>query len=909
MPAVRRGKDVDLNTRSLYLWAASLSLLICPLVWAKPALPPLIVTNAENYSLDGHLSVFRDPKGGMDLPTIRQHEGDFQPSPGNDPAFGYHTGTIWLSFELVNPALSKRQLWLEQSWVFQEHVDLFLLDDAGNVTELRNGAAVRKEERPLPAKAILFPLDLPSGARIKAYLSLRGKASSTVKLKLWQPAAYADAGRQRMAFKYLALGSSFIVVVFSFIAWQARRKPLLLLGGLGELLILPNMMILDGFALGLLPAGAELWQTRASTLLAGLYFTCHTLFARAFFELQTLSPRLDRALLGVAIAMLLLTLAASILIAPVVIILPILVIMALLTVVALGASRRKIPAAKAYLWSWGFLWLTVAFRLLQLLGWTPFIPAMPDVHVIGIVISGLALAQALFLDAKTMRTLAQDTQEALIRERAAENMRLENAVQAKTQELQEAKEHAEEGSRAKTTFLSMMSHELRAPLHTIIGYSQLLAIDADHALRRRLGLVEQNGRELLHLIDGILDYSRNDPSTLGTDLRSISLRDFALRLVETHEFSAAQGNNTLVVLVGTTVPDWVEADERQLNQALGNLLSNACKYTDGGEITLRIELASETVQRNVPEDGQTIRFEVSDTGIGIPPGSESAIFAPFFRMDPNNTTPGVGLGLTIAQQSVAAMGGTIQYRRPSMDGKGSIFSFQLMLKACLPASVRDDQSSAIEGYIGATQTLLIADDNHENRGFLSELCKRWGFVVLEASDGDEALRLVTGSPIRIAAALVDQFMPRKSGWDLLRDIRRSPDCLGMPVILLSAAPPERPENLDFDFDAILLKPVLSATLAKHLQELLGIEWLYTSKDQAGQPHTGKEVELRLPREEIERFRGMASLGQIQGLKDWAQQIESDYPTYAASMREVNEMCENLDLRGLSQIAANLKAAD
>lgn len=485
-------------------------------------------------------------------------------------------------------------------------------------------------------------------------------------------------------------------------------------------------------------------------------------------------------------------------------------------------------------------------------------------------------------------------QPALAEPDMSEQARLAQAVATRTAELLRATARAEEASRANSAFLSVISHELRTPLHTIIGYTQLLKKRTPDDFPDKLAIIERSGEQLLHLIDQVLDYSRGEAQPVALHLEPMHLAALAAHLENAGRLMADKNANRFSVTLDSALPVAVEADEQRLSQVLLNLIGNACKYTEQGAVQLHIGLADS------PGEGppwHRLRFEVSDNGIGIPAEEQVHIFEPFSRVAGGQRQPGVGLGLAIARQLVTAMGSEIGLE--SSTGSGSRFFFELLLRE---THMEDEPlPSTIGKYRGNVRTVLVADDITENRQLMQHLLSMWGFRVEVAADGAEAVAIWRRADPPIDAALVDQIMPGMDGWGFLRAVREQGGDAHLPVILISAALPRRPENFpeNLAFDRIIIKPVDSETLADHLHQLLGIEWTRERKSSGARQH--KRSVTPPPAENLAEFRAMLELGQIPAIQRWAEDVALARPECVGFSRQVKKLCQAVDPEGLRKL--------
>jgi two-component system CheB/CheR fusion protein len=467
-------------------------------------------------------------------------------------------------------------------------------------------------------------------------------------------------------------------------------------------------------------------------------------------------------------------------------------------------------------------------------------------------------------------------------------------------DLEESRKQLERASLAKDSFIAHMSHELRTPLNSIIGFSHILLQQNSSSIEQQLrdiNIINQSGQHLLTLINDILDFSKTEAKKLHLEIQNLNLIDFLGDIVDIFQFSAEQKGLNFDPQISNSLPVVVKTDETRLRQVLLNLLSNAIKFTETGSITFSVVRVKDFVE----EKRQKIRFQVADTGIGIPEDKSADIFIPFQQLDTQlQNREGTGLGLTITRNILQLMDSKIQLS--SRLGEGSKFWFDLeLIEIDAPTtSTSINLETKTIRHLKQPYKVLIVDDKADARDLLISYLRPLGFITEEAENGSVGLtKIQTFQPNII---LLDLIMPVMDGMKMIETIRQQNKLNDTIIIAISANSQSIVNPQALDCHAFISKPVNLEHLLELIETHLQLKWI------TSQTITSKKNKSTFtvpPQNELRKLLELINLGDIDAIEQEIKlltELDSQYDNFTL---EVRQFMASFELDKLEKTIARL----
>lgn len=457
--------------------------------------------------------------------------------------------------------------------------------------------------------------------------------------------------------------------------------------------------------------------------------------------------------------------------------------------------------------------------------------------------------------------------------------------------LQDAIRMAEAANQAKSRFLSNMSHEIRSPLNSIVGYAHILNQDPKIPAHRKQAVetLKRSSEHLSDLIEDILDIAKIEARKFDLKYQTIDFSSL-IRHLE-HSFSVQAESKGLLFncIVVNRLPRWVRGDEKRVGQILINLLSNAIKFTPNGSVSLKIAYSAGVAT-----------FQIIDTGVGIAPDQLQQIFQPFTRLTSANAgnAVGSGLGLTISKTLTEVMGGEITV--DSKLAQGTTFSVKLLLPS-VHVSASEKRDDTIIGYQGSRRKILLVDDQKSQRQLLIDILEPLGFIICEASSGENCLfKIMRERPDLI---IMDISMPGLNGIDTTSQLRKLE--ISSPILIVSANAyaDDRVAAINAGCNDFLPKPINPTDLLDRIGTWLNLDWIYI-QPQFESVIPDAQSDIAIPPEDLlESCEIFARIGDMLGLKSHVLNLMTSHPEYDGFFQTILEMIKAFKVTEIRQILA------
>lgn len=777
-------------------------------------------------SLTPYFAVLEDASLTLTLADVQKAEiaANFKTdTPAADAlGFGYTRSAYWLRLNLTNPGDQPLERMLEISYARLSSVQFHQAGLHGACLSVTTGNVLPASTRPYKNRNFVFPVTLPAHSAQVVYLRLQSVAPIIVPAKLWAPQAFHIYERDDYVAQAWYFGIATAMVLFNLLLFIALRDSIYLLYVSFVTCMSLSMASQNGLAKEFLWPDATLWSDMSTSVGYAVSFLTLLIFMRRMLNTRVVIPGFDQ-FLKIVMAVHLIFLIGFLVSLPAFLkpSAPLYLATALLILgTGLYCAYRRQRSAYFFLAAFTVLVIGIVVMVLTNFGLLPSNIVTMNALQGGSTFEMLLLALALADRFNEIRRDKESAQEEALRVQK----RLVANLQESERALAQSRDAAEAANRAKSAFLANMSHEIRTPMNGIIGMASIMRRGGISLKQtEQLNKINTAAEHLLGTINDILDISKIEAGKLVVEEAPVNINTL-LNNVSSILSGPTKAKGIPLLMQTVSLPPDLYGDPMRLQQALLNYATNAIKFTDKGSVTLRV------LQQEETDDSVTVRFEVEDTGIGIPPETLPLLFSAFEQAD-NSTTRkygGTGLGLAITRRLARLMGG--ESGVVSTPGAGSTFWFtaKLMKKSADEGSTNtaahaDAETIIRQRYHGSR--ILVVDDEPLNREVAQQQLEEAGLVVDTAEEGAEAIAMARQTAY--AAIFMDMQMPNLDGLEATRLIREIPGCRHTPVIAITgnAFAEDKAHCLEAGMNDFLTKPiypdVLYATLLRWLNQQSG----------------------------------------------------------------------------------------
>lgn len=843
----------------------------------------------------GEVAILEDPTATLSPATALAQTG-WQLATPRLMSKGVSKSAFWLRLIVDNQAPEKVTRWLSVGSSQLEHVDFFRLAPGDERVQqfLPGGAVHARQEMPLAGRTFVFPVSLASAEGATLLLRIQGQTTLSMEVGLWEPAALREHEATKDLAHLIPVAALLTVALYLLVHSLARLDlPLVLLGGWLLLAALHDLAYGGYLNRYVLTGGGEL-SLRASAVLANLTIAMSAAFMYVFLELSRLKFWRN-VYFGLPLIFLAIALGAAFGNLRLFVALTNSFLMAFLLIWPLSmllAWREGLPNVGIFFISIAGQWVILILRVLTVLGVAPI---MVDHDGLAItILLGFTFVLLYFLVRNSIaeHKAMTDSDRAMWKVNLEEQAHLEEAVRSRTLALQEAVIAADDANRAKSEFLARVSHDLRTPLTSIIGYAEMI-ISAGRTDARNGRIIRRSAQHLLTLLNELIDYARG--SSQPNALQSLPVYTSAClkSIAADAEAMALKSGNSFEFKVFGKLPPVIEVDAKRLRQVLENLLANAAKFTNHGNIEFHVTVSAPTyVGEQTPLD---FVFTVRDTGPGIPAHELEQVFEPFKRLKGTQHHEGLGLGLAIAQQWINRMGGSIE--ASSVLGQGTVMQVRVALLLASEDAMSNQNQILDEGLPpdldGHGCRIWVVEDSHIIRSMLCTELSGLDFAAIPVANGQEAINLISQPDVKQPdLILTDLQMPFANGHAVLRGARAKwPD---IPVVLLTATP-DMPNSDTVGFSAVLPKPVSLTLLRQSLARLLQLEIAIQNEE-------GLPVVTVYPEQQyLDQALALIRMGAISDLVDWATALAEKNAQWSTFADWAKDLADRGNLKALTEL--------
>ena len=886
-----------------------MGLLLFNQAWSKPVDVSQVDTKT---TLTETLYQLEDASASLTLKQVIQH-ADWQPLDAVTKKTGVTPSAFWLKLTLTNASAHPVTRWLAAGSSLTQNVQYYQVDGQHQLLRfVQSGYHFPLKNRPVETGLFnLIDIQLAPAETQTIYIRLKTNNTLVLSADLWNPVAYREFELGKKVGDLVLLSIAFTIGLFLFLGGAARRDWLLLSVGGWLLCYVLYEFVFLGYAYQHLFSSGEhgvLFRPMTFAMLAFLFFIVFLylslqlkdspllrLFMKGAFVVFALIPFITFFDVHLAINLANYATLVFMLLSPWIIVL---------------RWKKRAPNTGVLLAAALIVVLFMSQRMLYLFDAFTY----PLVQMEWVWFSLVLLIGVLMLAGFTQRVAAGyyekiAMQNAFIAYQNSEKNQLENAVKARTHALKTALIKADEANRAKSDFLARVSHDLKSPLTSILGYSQQISAHERDEVAQKSTIIYNSARRLLALVNDLIDYATGDKNPNNLQPKATYTLSLFHSIAEEARYLAKMNHNAFDYKVVGDLPRVVEVDAKRVHQILINLLSNACKFTQQGRVSFIVDGEWHS---NQSQCHLTIR--VQDTGCGIEKTHLTSIFEPFTKINPELNAEGIGLGLSIAKQWADAMKATLVAH--SEPGQGTTMTLSLDLTVgCEEAIVRHDlviNNAALASLDGQQRNVWVVEDSPVIAQLLLDELALLNFSACAMTSAEEALAAIEQAQTPAPDLILTDFnLPGANGKTLLMKVRaRWPE---QKVVLISAAYTNEADDADAEmetpsFSAVLIKPIDLADFRKTLAELFdlhAVEAVAPSFEQQTKyddyESVLNDIRQALNAEEKAQLRELIEVYAVTDIIIWAEALKQTKPALTAPLEQLMQFARDSHLTALKRL--------
>lgn len=798
-----------------WLWMF-LIFIIINLLFTDPSYAKIIFDSETNkYDVHNHMEILEDPEGNLTIEEIQssKYKDQFIENKKGIPSYGYKSSVYWLHFDVENKS-NNETLIIEFPYAPHDSIIMYEINDTG-YSIYEGGDLLPFHERIRSHRHVTFNINIPKYQTKTFYVRIESEGSLQLPVVLWKSEAFSEKSIKEYVFLGIYFGITLAMIVYNLFLYISLRFKSYIWYIVVLISICMTQLSFTGLAYQFLWPDFPWWNNRSIVFSMAISCIAGSLFVNKFLDVRSISKKLSVILTG--------SILLNILFIVILMIdYPLALYMVSTTftvyvVIILGItfiSWRKGNKYARFLFLGWFVFLICS--VIAVLADSSILPV--NTFTKYIVMFGSVFEMTFFSLALAERVKTIQNEKELAEKQAIENKEI--AIQ-----------NLQKADRLKDEFLANTTHELRTPLHGMIGIAESLrdgiAGEPNQLLKQNLSLIIQSGYRLLNLINDILDYSKLKTHEIQLDLKPVRLQDVVNLVIMLNEPLLKNKNVILINKVSSNIP-LIYADENRMVQILQNLISKAIRFTEQGSITI-----------SAKTDNDQVSVEIADTGIGINEEELKIVFNEFEQGSNAKKLKqsGTGLGLNITKKLVQLHGGTITIT--SQVGKGTTVIFTLPIyenkDAAIVTTSNYYEKNVVEEEMDivpfkkhdqAEGNILIADDDPINIQVLVNHLKlklpNYNLVI--ANDGEKVLSILKENS-NFDLIILDLMMPKKSGYEVCNEIRKKYSLTELPILILTARSNINDMVTAFHVGAndYLIKPYFKEELLARVKTLLTLK--------------------------------------------------------------------------------------